>query len=345
MQHRSGNGDRLAIANVPTNMLCGLVMLAGEHGISADSWLIGLRLSPEQLGDPQTRISWRQAIEVIRRALPTLPFEGVGLAMGGTQNGGNFGLLGLAMKTARTFGDAVKIGLDYQRNLGPLMSLTREEDADGTLAIAASTPEEAHDLLPFLCEEMFSSILMLGRELAGNDFTPLRLELGYPAPACVDQYRALFRCEVAFGQSRHAMVLDPRWMQMPFSSYNPVTSQQALSLCRAQLATLASRGETTAALERQLRPRLRDNPQMSEVAEALHLSERTLRRQLASEETSFSQVHDRIRTERALELLQDPELGIATIGNQLGFNDAREFRRAFKRWTGRTPSETRLPVL
>ena len=341
MHRKSGNGDRLSIANVPTNMLCGLLLLAAEYNVNSESWLAGQRLSIKQLNDPLTRISYRQAIEVIRRALSTLPIDGVGLAMGGNQNGGNFGLLGLAMKTAPTFGDAVRIGLDYQRNLGPLMSLCLEDQDDQTLAVIATAPEEAHDLLPFLCEEMFSSILMLGRELAGDTFTPLRLELGYPTPPHAEKYRTLFRCDIHFEQSRHAMVLGRHWMELPFASYNPVTSQQALALCRAQLATLSSRGETTAAVERLLRPQLRDNPQMSEVAEALHLSERTLRRQLADEDTSFSEVHDRVRSERALELLQDPELAIAAIGNQLGFNDAREFRRAFKRWTGQTPSETR----
>ena len=343
MHRRSGGGDRLSIANVPTNMLCGLLLLAEQLGLNSDNWLNGLQLSATQLNDPSTRISYRQAIEVIRRALPTFPITGVGLAMGGNQNGGNFGLLGLAMKTARTFGDAVRIGLDYQRNLGPLMSLSLEDNNSTSLAIVATAPDEANDLLPFLCEEMFSSIVMLGRELAGNEFSPLRLELGYPPPSCIDHYQALFRCELRFNQPRHALVLDQRWMQLPFASYNPVTSQQALSLCHAQLATLAGRGETTAAVERQLRPRLRDNPQMSEIALALHLSERTLRRQLADEETSFTEVHDRVRTERALELLQDPELAVAAVGNQLGFNDAREFRRAFKRWTGQTPSGTRLP--
>ncbi len=341
MPKKSGNGDRLSIANVPTNMLCGLLLLAAECNVNSEPWLAGQRLSVEQLNDPLTRISYRQALEVIRRALPTLPIEGVGLAMGSNQNGGNFGILGLAMKTARTFGDAVRIGLDYQRNLGPLMTLRLEDQPDQTLAVVATAPEEAHALLPFLCEEMFSSILMLGRELAGDAFSPMRLELGYPAPRHADKYRTLFRCDIHFDQPRHTMVLDRSWMQMPFASYNPVTSQQALSLCRAQLATLSTRGETTAAVERLLRPQLRDNPQMSDVAQALHLSERTLRRQLADEETSFSEVHDRVRSERALELLQNPELAIAAIGNQLGFNDAREFRRAFKRWTGQTPSETR----
>ncbi|MGE8289111.1 MAG: AraC family transcriptional regulator [Stenotrophomonas sp.] len=342
MHRRSG--DRLAIADVPTNMLCGLLLMGRELGVNSESWLAGLRLSVTQLDDPRTRISYRQAIEVIRRALPTLPIDGVGLAMGSSQNGGNFGLLGLAMKTARTFGDAVRIGLDYQRNLGPLMTLSLHEHDAQTLALVATAPEESHDLLPFLCEELFSSVLMLGRELAGERFSPLWMELGYPAPGYAAQYATLFRCEVRFEQARHAVLLDRRWMDLPFASYNPVTSQQALALCHGQLASLSMRGETTAAVERLLRPQLRDNPQMSDVALALHLSERTLRRQLAEEETSFSEVHDRIRTERALELLQDPELGIAAIGNQLGFNDAREFRRAFKRWTGQTPSQTRRPL-
>ncbi|WP_313173482.1 AraC family transcriptional regulator [Stenotrophomonas sp.] len=341
MQRRNPGSDRLAVANVPTNMLSGLLLLGSQLGVDTENWLSGLHLSSDQLNDPRTRISYRQAYEVIRRALPTLPIEAAGLAMGGAQNGGNFGLLGLAMKTARTFGDAVKIGLDYQRNLGPLMDLTLDESAAETLSIVATAPEQAHDLLPFLCEEMFSSILMLGRELAGDAFSPVRLELGYSAPAKLDAYRTMFRCEPSFDQPRNAIVVERHWMQLPFASYNPVTSQQALSLCRAQLATQSMRGETTAVLERLLRTRLRDNPQMSDVAQALHLSERTLRRQLADEETSFSEVHDRLRVELALELLQDLELSIAAVGNQLGFNDAREFRRAFKRWTGHTPSETR----
>ena len=341
MQWKTGLGSRLSIANLPTNMLCSLVLLAGEFGVNTESWFAGMRLNVQEIHDPQARVSYRQACEVIRRALPTLPIEGTGLAIGGTQNGGNFGVLGLAMKTAPTFGDAVLIGLEYQRNLGPLMELELQDRDDGGLAVTATAPEEAADLLPFLCEEMFASTLMLARELAGPEFRPLRLELGYPAPRYAERYHDLFGCQGRFDQPQHAMVVDRRWLSLPFASYNPVTSQQALALCQAQLAAISPRGETTAAVERQLRPRLRENPQMTDIATALHLSERTLRRQLAEEGTSFSAVHDRVRTERALELLQDPALTIAWIGGQIGFNDVREFRRAFKRWTGQAPSEAR----
>ncbi|KQO02517.1 MULTISPECIES: AraC family transcriptional regulator [Stenotrophomonas] len=341
MRLNTAIGDDLSTADRPTNILCGLMQLAAETGIDCNGWFAGTRLQPEEISNPDTRMSYRQAITVIRRALPSLPVEGVGLVLGDRQNLGNFGLLGLAMKTAPDFGESVRVGLAYQRNSGALMDITLAEHDDTCVAAVATAPDEASDLQPFLCEELFSSVLQLVRELVGPDFRPLRLELGYPAPRYAQRYRDLFDCEVRFGQPRHALVIERRWLELPFASYNPATSNQVMTLCRMQMDVQPPCGETTAALESHLRTRLRENPQMAEMAAALHLSERTLRRQLADEGTSFSAVHDRVRTKRAMELLRDPKLSIVAIGGRLGFNDAREFRRAFKRWTGRAPSEAR----
>ena len=341
MRFKTGSGDRLSIADRPTNILCGLMLLAGELGVDHKPWFAGTRLQAREICDPHTRMSYRQASEVIRRALPCLPLEGVGLVLGERQNLGNFGVLGLAMKTAPNFGEAVRIGIEYQRSSGSLMDLALEELDTDCVAAIASAPEQASDLLPFLCEEMVASVLKLIRELIGPEFHPLRLELAYPPPRYAQRYAELFACEVRFNQPRNTMVMERCWLELPFASYNPVTSNQALAFCRTQLGALPPHGETTAAVESHLRPRLRENPQMAEVALALHLSERTLRRQLAEEGSSFSTIHDRVRTEHALELLQDPELSIAAIGSRIGFNDVREFRRAFKRWTGQVPSQVR----
>ncbi len=330
-----------ASRTLPTNLLCGLLQDARLLGINPDPWFAGLRLGLAEVQSPEARISYRQASEVIRRALRTLPAD-IGLTLGSRQNGGNFGLIGLAMKTSRDFGQAVAIGLEYQRNQGPMLELRLEPGtSDGPLVIAAVAPEGQDDLLPFLCEEMFASLLMLGRELAGPDFGPVRVELAYDAPAYRDRYTALFGCEVVFKQARNALVVDKRWLALQFPSYNPVTSQFALTMCRAQLAAAGPEGEYTVAVERSLRKLLGENPQMETIATQLHLSERSLRRHLSDEDTSFSAIHDRIRAERALELLGNPAHSIAHVGSQVGFHDVREFRRAFKRWTGSTPSEAR----
>ena len=114
-----------------------------------------------------------------------------------------------------------------------------------------------------------------------------------------------------------------------------------MSLRQAQLGTLAARGEVTAAVERQLRQRLRDNPSMSEIASALHLGERTLRRRLEEAGTSFREISDRLRAQAAHRLLQQQDLSMAEASRQLGFSDVRAFRRACKRWLGRTPGQVR----
>lgn len=334
--------SRMTAAVIPTNMLCNLAQLAREQQIDCTPWFKGMRLDPQEIEDPATRISYRQAAEVLTRALPALGRPDLGLAIGGRQDVGNFGLLGLAMKTASTFGEAVLLGMTYQRTTGALLDIDTDTGAEGEVAMTARAPLQLPKILPFLCEEMFASSLMVARELVGATFRPVRLELAYPAPAYVDRYAELFQCDLLFERPRNAMVIGSEWMQFKFPNYNPVNARQVLELCRRQLADIGTaQSELAETVERYLRQHLRENPPLAAIAGAMHLSERTLRRQLAADGISFSRLHDRIRTARALELLLHQGLTISQVGNQVGFADAREFRRAFKRWTGRTPSEAR----
>jgi len=332
---------RLTTASIATNILSGLCLMAEERGITCEHWFAGLRLSRPQVDDASVRVSYRQASQVVRRALRDLPGPGVGLRLGRQQTVGNFGLLGLAMMTARTFGDAVAIGLQYSPVSGSLMDLELDASEPGALALVASprAPDEA--ILPFLCEELFASTLMLCRGLLGPSFRPLRLELAYPAPAYAAEYEALFECEVRFGMPRSRELVDPAWLSRRLPAWNPVSAQQALALCRAQMPRGQASGEIVAAVRQLLRARLHENPGLGDIAAELHLTERTLRRQLVAAGSGFRLLHDEVRSERARELLRGSDLPIAQVGASVGFRDAREFRRAFKRWTGSTPSAMR----
>ena len=338
---------RLSAAIFPTHILCYLVQMAHDRKLECVSWFKGMRLDPQEIDDPATRVSYRQATEIVARALAALAQPDLGLVVGCKQDIGNFGLLGLAMRTAPTFGEAIRTGITYQRTIGTLLDVNVEtDDARYESTLVARAPIALPAILPFLCEEMFASSLMLARDLAGPEFRPLRLELTYPAPDYVDHYARLFQCELRFDQPRNAMVIDKDWMDLKFNSYNPVNSRQILDLCRLQWHEPGlPQQELAATVERCLRQQLATNPTLVSIAAHMHLSERTLRRQLAIEGTSFSRLHDRIRMERAMELLHDHAQAIGQVGSQLGYTDAREFRRAFKRWTGQTPSEARQRLL
>src|SRR3546814_11558623 len=85
---------------------------------------------------------------------------------------------------------------------------------------------------------------MLCRGLVGASFRPLRLELAYPAPAYAQEYEALFECEVRFGMPRNRELIDPAWLSRRLPAWNPVSAQQELALCRAQMPRGPASGES-----------------------------------------------------------------------------------------------------
>ena len=332
---------RYRAAVIPTTILAELCRLADSRHVSVEPWFSGLGLTRAQVDDAATRVSYRQASTAIRRARRDLAQDDLGLQLGRRQSIGTFGILGLAMMTARTFGEAMALGIEHHAISGALMDMEMEALGPGEVALLAR-PRFADDpILMFLCEELFASCLVVCRGLLGDAFAPARLELTYPAPAHADEYRRLFRCEVRFGAAFNRAVVDGHWLAMRLPTHHPVSAKQALEICRDHSTNLKRQSEVVANVERILRRRLHEQPRLTEVARSLNLTERTLRRHLAAAGRIYRDIHDRIRAERALELLHAGTLSVGDIGSEVGFSDPREFRRAFKRWTGAAPRTVR----
>ena len=332
---------RLTQPVTATNILAALVLEADERGVACRHWFSGLGLSREQVDDASVRVSYRQARLVLKRALRSLPDGNLGLAVGRGQNIGNFGVLGLAMLTARTFGDALATSVQYHAISGSLVDLDIAPIDAEQIAILVRPRHPDPDLLPFLCEELFSSSLMVCRTLVGAQFRPRRLEFSYQEPAHASEYAELFGCELRFGARDNRAVIDAHWLGVRLPSYNPISSQQALTLCQAQAEAVAPSSEIADAVLRLLRRKLDGNPTLAEMADTLHLTERTLRRKLTAAGTGFRELLDRVRSSHATELLHQSNLTITEIGSAVGYRDVREFRRAFRRWTGVAPTAMR----
>jgi AraC-like DNA-binding protein len=339
----AADDSRYTAAEFPPNKLLYLVQLADAQGIDSRSWFAGLALSRAQVADPSLRVSYRQASTFVRRALQALDVPDAGLRIGREGTIGGFGLLGLAMMTSRTLGEAMMAGVAHHKICGCLLELNFEALSEREVALVAWPRFGDTELLPFFCEELFASCLMIARELVGPELRPLRVEFAYPQPAYAEAYRQTFDSEVRFGASQCRLLIDTHWLARPLPGYNPLTAKQALALCAQQRTPDGGEPhqEIVAAVERLLRSQLREQPKLQDVARRLHLSERSLRRKLAESGRIFREIHDRVRAERALELLRAGQLSVAEIGSEIGFSDPREFRRAFKRWTGMPPQRAR----
>lgn len=339
-----GSTARADIALMSPNLLWGLLQTADRIGAPSDDWFAGTGLSRAQVSDPGVRLPDRPTAVVVERALKVLP-PTIGLDIGHDQHIGNFGLLGLAMTTAATFGEALQIGLRFTPVVGSLMRFVESASEVGTLALVGQMTLAYPSIHRFVAEEFFSSCLALARGLVGDGLRPLRIEFSYPAPDYHRHYDQVFDCPVAFGQPQDRLVLDANWLAVPLPTHNPIASRQVLALCQAQMPEGAVPGEVTAAVERLLRAQLPQDPKLAAIAAQLHVSERTLRRQLTGEGTSFHDIHDRLRIDRAYALLRERNLSIASVGAAIGYKDPRDFRRAFKRLTGQTPRALREHLL
>jgi AraC-like DNA-binding protein len=82
-------------------------------------------------------------------------------------------------------------------------------------------------------------------------------------------------------------------------------------------------------------------PDMESVANQLCITSRTLRRKLEAERTSYREILDDVRFRLANEYLLVTKMSIADIATRLGFSDSAHFRRAFKRWTEKSPYQVR----
>jgi AraC-like DNA-binding protein len=87
-----------------------------------------------------------------------------------------------------------------------------------------------------------------------------------------------------------------------------------------------------------------DFPDVYRAARSLGMSSRTLSRRLSRAGTSYSEILNAVRMAKAAELMRGG-WPIHAIGMQVGYSDASNFRRAFKRWTGQTPEAFRRSLL
>jgi len=155
--------------------------------------------------------------------------------------------------------------------------------------------------------------------------------------------RAVISPKASFDHAMTQLTIDARLL-----SIKPIRNEQQLSLFLAScpeavLVPYVSRDTISAKIQAMLRQLAPDAwPSFDMIAQDLGTTSSTLRRRLADECANFQQIKDDIRRERAIEHLTRDRLSIVGIAEDLGFGDTSTFYRAFKKWTGTTPSVYRM---
>lgn len=163
----------------------------------------------------------------------------------------------------------------------------------------------------------------------------------YPKPAHRSELKHLFPCRHHFNQPRLKFSFSAAFLAQP-----PVRTQRDLSQflrhSPADLITIPGEEEGYRARIRALLLQQDSDvlqcPSFEALAEGFNISSQTLRRKLKSEGSSYPQIKDEIRRDLAVEKLFSQKLSVSEIAHALGYSESRSFTRAFKQWTGLTPT-------
>jgi len=319
-----------------------LLAFAEDRGVSADLLCRGLGFSWQELRRHDFLLSYQQSRTLILRAYGLLKDKEptLGLALGSRQTPHSWGLIGVAMQTCETLGEAIQLAVANQGHAGSI--LEHRLSQTGTLAQLSAEPK-LFDLQiePFLVKESFASSVAVLRFLVGTGFSPARVDLAFSSKGHDALYQSFFRCPVHFDASTHRLSVDSRWFDTKLPGYERGASE----LVRAQLSGLLrvkpGQDDLLESLSQRMRKGIEVPPRQRELAEQINISERTLRRRLGEQSTSFLALRDGARFDRARDLLKNSDMTVTEIADLVGYADARAFRRAFKRWSGMLPTAYR----
>ncbi len=302
--------------------------------------LEGAGIARSDLSDPDCRIPHPAVMKLWQLAGERSQDSRLGLHAALAAPLASFELHTYALLASRDLRDALRRACRYQRLIHESTELSFEEgDGEGVLAHSLGDGRAA----PRQTAEFLATLwFRFGSLIAGDRWQVRLLCFDHAAPADTSEHTRIFGCPIVFAGGRTALHLPNAALDAPSRGGDPTMAalldrHAALLLDSAPLAPPAATRLRAWAAQRLAS----GEPSSAQAAQALGLSQRSLRRRLAEEGTSHRAVIDRLRHEQSLRLLRESTLSAAEVGFLMGFSELSAFHRAFKRWTGSTPADYR----
>jgi AraC-like DNA-binding protein len=289
------------------------------------------------LDDPEARYPAQPTAELWRLAVEATGDPAFGLEVARHTSPTTFHALGFSLAASGSLREAFERLVRYYRLVSDAATIRFEQQGD-TYRVSFRASPLTHPSLEAI-DALVAVAVRLCRSLTDRQFSPLAVYLRRPAPADPSPFFRYFRASVTFGAEEDALTLPKAKCDERIQGANPELARAndliaAQALARWESASLVDRVRTV------LLERLPNGTQsQATVARALGMGTRTLQRRLAEESTSYGALVDATRRELAIAYLREGRYSVTDIGYLLGFAGTAAFSRAFRRWTGKSPSE------
>jgi AraC-like DNA-binding protein len=325
--------------NVSILLVRGVLSELRGRGFDERMALVGTGVDEARLADLSAVVSVAEWAQVIARA-----GQLTGSCALAVSAGQHFPLSALhwlnhLLHSASTLRGAIETFCRYQSLIAePLMWTLHEQGEEARFVCSSILQGEASQ---FAIEFVLGIALRVGERLTPRTVSgKVRVRLSAEVPMQASDYSAHYGCTVDFGARENAIVFPRALLDEARHAFrDSLLVEPAKDYAEQLLAAHAQRS-----LSQRVRTLLSHEPDLSQfdvgrTAGVLGLSERTLRRRLAEEGLPLAELLGEVRRTVAIRDMQVPNVAIKELSERLGFSEPSAFHRAFKRWTGLTPSE------
>jgi len=289
--------------------------------------------------DPSQRIPYEKIDRIRSKAVGLSGDEAFGVRSASVYSSSQLGALGYAWQASLTLRKACTRLERFIRVVNN-QAVINVNDKDDCMVVTLQL-DLPSDCLSARDDTALATITRMCRLVCGDNFRLQAVNFKHAAPRDLKSYFEYFACPLNFDQPDNQLLI-------PLSIADEVLvgANSELALLNDQVVTrrlaLMDRNDIVARVQSALMEQLPYGSISDDsVAEALHMSVRTMHRKLAEVNQSFRTILVEVRQDLAEHYIFDNSLTLTEISLLLGFSEPSSFSRAFKSWTGTAPSEAR----
>ena len=318
-----------------------LLNACGRLGLDTDQILAAAGVDRATVQDPDGRIPthqvqalWRKAYELsddpdlALHAIEVLPF-------------GAYRVLDFLAWNAPTVGDALAKVSDYFPLINSEVRLPVSM-GDGHVSFGVESPSNPDMITRPYAEYTLAAVFLRTRFNMHEPYRLTRVEFSHQKPASIREHERIFNCPVTFGADACRMVIARAVWDTPRTGADPMLFSVLDTHAQKLLGQLPDDTSVLGRVREAIGSELRGgDPSLESIARRLAMSPRTLQRRLSEHDVVFNDVLDSMRFGAAKSYLAQGDIAGTEVAYLLGFAEQSSFNRAFKRWSGQTPSEYR----
>ncbi len=330
---------RPSAAGLLSRLACARAMSAG---IDVAPLMVEAGVTRKQVEDQSVRLAVKGQIKFVELVADALHDDLLGFHLGCDYDLREIGLLYYVWNSSELLGDAFRRAERYSSISNEAVSLRMRSNGNDlaltSTYVGVRRLSDRHQI-----EFWVTSLVRIWRQLTNRRLLPSSVGFVHRRNGGVNEFEKFLGCDITFGAATDEVAFPGTVKKMPVVGADPYLNNLLIKSCdEARRHRKVGRSTCRVAVENAVAPLLpHGKAGVGEIARQLGMSSRTLERRLGSEGLTFGGILSELRCDLAKRYLREEDLPISKIAWLLGYEDISGFAHAFKRWTGKTPSEAR----